>query len=281
MAETTLTSLDLIKQQFWRGQLLQQAYASMGPVNRVLNVTGDVAGKGDKLNIDIMPAITVNSVGSDGALTTQTLTPTEAELTVDKDYAATIEIVRTARRQTLESLETSFVPQAGGALGAQIVTDVLALQSGISQTAGDGTGRIGKDELLKAISNAIAIDLPAVEMPGLFTYALSELEYAGLKKEGLFTELQQSGVAGGFTARIGDVFGVPTFFSSKVATSGGERKNLFFHREAFAWGIQKNMEFREADGLANAKNTIVKIVWALYGVKTVRATYATVLRGAA
>lgn len=279
--ETGNTQLDVLVQELWRGQILQKAYARARAGSRVLNVTGDVSGPGDILHIPIMPTLTVNDEGSDGGLTVQTLTPTEAQLTVNKKKEVTVEFVNNARRQALDSAENSLPGQSGEAIGAQIETDILALQSDITQTAGDGTGRIGKDELLSAMSTFIAADLPIIEMPGEFTFALSDKEYQGLKREGIYSDADKAGFPGNFQARVGDIYGVTTYFTSKVASSGGERKNLAFHREAFGWGIQRNMELRKADGLANLKNTTVYYTGALYGVKTVRTAYAVVLRGIA
>lgn len=274
------TELDVLIPELWQPQLLEGRYAALRGARRCLNVDGEVAAVGDRLHLPIEPSLSANAVGATGTVTNQATTPSEAVLVVDKWYEATMEVIKKASKQAFKTWQDRFGAAAGRKLGEQIETDFLALQSDISQTEGDGAGDIGEDELTAAIADLLGNNIDVMMSPQEHTFMFHTSQWKALKKNRLFNEAQVTGEAVGGTlkATIPNIYGVPTFFSSAIASVSSTRRNLLYHREAFAVGLQSPITVQE---LPSSKLTRIFCADTLYGVKTVRATYAVVLKSKA
>ena len=271
MNETTNTELDFIVPEIWQPRLLKAVYDSGKVVGRVDNVSGEIAAKGDILHLPNMPTITVNSVGAAGSVTNQTITPTEAQLTVDTWVESTMTLVDKASKQSNGNIVEDFYTGAGAALRQKMDIDLLALATTSNfsaQTAqGDGTGPLGEDELAGAISEMMESKFAeALDEADRATFFIHAGEWRNLKKISQFSHANLLG-NGGFSAtsrKLPDFYGVGTVLHTQVRVASTIRYNLLALKEALAIGIQSNIGILELPRADLARRFNIN---ALYGVK--------------
>ena len=248
-----------------------------------MNVTGDYKGVGDIAHIAVQAtAYTVNDVGSDGALTTQDNVLTDVSLTVDKKKDVTLEVLELPTNvQAFQTRFKDFPDNAGQALREKIESDILNLvRADITQAQGDGLGNLGEDELLAAIMTLAQAKLPILKNPSEFTFAFQPEQFPPLKKSGMidFNRTGQAGNGGAASMGLPALYNIPTVFTNQVESSASVHYNVLLHRDAFAWAAQKMPTFLTASGLANAKLTRILHMHTLYGIKTVVAARAVILK---
>src|SRR3990167_2162296 len=118
--EQTNTELSAVVPERWRPRYIAAVYEPHDIVPKVLNVTEDFGGVGDIAHIATSTVLTVNDIGSDGALTPQTQTLTDVSLTVNKNKDVTAEVVGKTRKQAYKIWEEEFPTEAGNAVREQI-----------------------------------------------------------------------------------------------------------------------------------------------------------------
>ena len=264
------TELDYIIPGEWSMNLLEAFYEDSGVVGRMAQVSGEVAAYGDILHLPAMPTISVNDVGADGALTKQQLSLTEAQLTVNKWKEATVEIIDKAAKQAKIDMIAAFRKDFPGPLLEQLETDALGLYSDVTtNTQGSSTVNADEDMLTAGIAQLLALKFGrALRDPNRATFVWHTSQWSVLKKLKILSDASLTGLpqGGAVSMKIPDIYGIPTLFSAVVVSASSARQNLLFLREAFAVGIQSNLDVREFNtGLKLTKAVGANI---LYGVKT-------------
>lgn len=271
--EITTTEAAVFIPEIWKPGFLK-ALAYKGKIrNRVLSADGDVKQMGDILHIRIAPTGTVNNVtAATGAITNQALTPTEAQLVVDKWKDYTFEIVDNVAAQADQYLEASLKDSAPAQFAKAIDSDLFDLAaSGLTtQTAIDATSGLTGDSLTEAFYS-LAVDEVDMEDPNNISWFFHWKQWPVLKKLAGISEAQITGESGGglMKFKVPDILGVPVYFSSEVQLSTNHY-NMLLHREAFACGVQKNFTLEK---LARVRKSTPYSADMMYGVKVVRATH--------
>lgn len=279
--ELTLTTESALIREVWGPRYLSALYDPMMVASKCLNIVDDFKGKGDIAHIAVQStAYSPSDIGSDGAVTPDDDTLTDTTITVDKERAVVIEILRATRAQSLESRIQDFAKNAGDAIREDIDEEILGLYSGVTQTQGAGTGNVGEDELLAAVAQLGKNKLPVLSKPGEFFLAFHFQQWPSLKRSSLL-DFNRSGLAGKGGAATGELpglYGIDVIFTNQVAANGTIHENILAHRTAFAWAAQRMPQFEAASGLPAKKITDVFAVWALYGADVAVANRAVRLR---
>jgi hypothetical protein len=270
------TALDPIVPENWRPRFVERFYDSKSALPRFLNATEDYqdhGGKGDIANITVEGFdLTVNDTSADGSLTVQTQTLTNIALNVNKWKDVTMEVVNKSRKQAFSVWEDQFPTSAGNAVRRKMMSDLLAEYSNATLAAqGDGTGRLGEEEILGAIQQHLDAGFPIDEKPEDWTFVLPTVDFSNLKKGNMldYSRTGKPGIGGAATIDLPMLYDIPVVFSTQVASAAGIRYGLLAHRSALAWAAQQNVEPRFADRLPAGKASYLMTVGALYGVKTV------------
>lgn len=283
--ELTKTTESALVPEKWGPRFLEKLYEPNRVLPRMLNVTGDYDGVGDIAHIAVEgTAWTVNDLGADGALTVQANTLTDVSLTINKEKEVTVEVIKTLKRPgySFSDRFDAFTRTASNSIREQMESDALALYSDITQSSGSGAGDIGQDEVLDAIRQLRTT--PKVDIlanPEENTLVFHPKQFPALKKSNLF-DYERSGVAGGGGVKMGlpSIFQVPVIFSTQVGNTAGAHQNLLFHKSAFAWAAHREPQYESASGVGAGNLVEVMVCWALYGVKTVIANRAVIIKSA-
>lgn len=269
--------------EVWKSGFLKGLYEQSLMRKKVLSADGDVANKGDILHIRIQPQMTVQDVNSTtGGVTSEALTPAEAQLTVDKWKAVAFSVLDKANKQADEYLQPCLEGGSPLALAEAIDSDLLGLWASFTKTAVDGTLGITSDLLLEAfVSLAKSKVVAGDQMTALskMNWAFAWDHYKALKKAAQISDYEITGKPEGgiLSFKVPNILGIPVNFSTLVDTDSGETKNLLFHEEALACGVQQNIKPEKFARVAFRTDYATQV---LYGVKAVRtATHAIVIRG--
>ena len=253
-------------------------------LDRPLNATQDVSVDGNIVHFDLMPDLTASDVNaSTGAVTYSQDTLTEVDLTIDQWRHVAAKFVRKALRQSKNggsNVWNQYKEGAKDALVDDIATKFLALTADVTTTDIDSAeaSQPGEDELTAAIAALEGRNIKADT--GLLTYVVTTDAYWSMKKQPFLRDADKMGMSpGGMTKiEIAAPYGVPIFRNTKVRTNGTYRENVLFHKEAFAYAFQEDMDIEEvtvADALAKAFAAHY-----LAGFKTIRENHAALIRGA-
>lgn len=272
--EITNTQANVIIPELWRPKMFEARYPASVMLKRVTTVDGEVEKQGDILHLPIEPVVSVNNVGSDGSLTNQALTPTEAQLTVNLWKEATIDVVDKAQKQSLIDLLTAFIPGFAKAIAAQQDADILALCSDITNSVGDNATEYSAELLQAALQKLIDANIP-VDNANDISCVLHSSKWSAMKNIDKFQFANYTGEAMGGQMKysLPAPYGVPHMISTQVVSSTGYH-NMVFHRQAFGCGTQKNFAIEK---LARTKLSTPINGNILYGVKTIRADHAAQL----
>lgn len=280
--ESGNTALDVIIPEIWQKRIVAAIYDSGKIIPRVDNVSGEVSRMGDILHLPNFPTLTVNDVtAATGAVANQTVTPTDADLTVDKWKEITMALVDKASKQAHSNIVDDFYNGAGALLRQQMDSDLLALATDANfsaQTAqGDGSQPLDEDALAGAIGEMMESKFAeALDESNRATFFLHAGEWRNLKKIGAFTHanLLGSAKASADKRALPDFYGVSTVLSTQVRVASSVRYNLLALRESLAIAIQSNPEILELPRADLARRFNINC---LYGV-VVRIDRAVLLK---
>ena len=282
--EQSDTQLAVLQPEKWVPDLLTAHYAKAPFLDRINNFSQNVSKDGDKVNIPLMPTFSASAVtAATGAVTYSQDTITEVELAIDQWQHVAYKTVRKATRQTSNggrNWEAQYKEGLKAALVEDIANKVLSESANVTSydITSASASQPGEDELTAAIQKLDDDDTPTDT--GELTFVVTPKAYWSMKKQAFLRDADKMGlnIGGMLQMQVSAPYGVPIFKSTQVTTDT-ERENLLFHREAFAWAIQEDMQVEEvpvADALAHAFAAHY-----LAGFKTIRESFAVIIRSAA
>lgn len=259
--------------EVWDLVLDQARYEHAVLMNRVANKSELVKKYGDIINLTYKLKNTVVDISpTDGTFAVQNYTPVSTPVTIDQWKGVPIEVVDKAAYQSFWDPKSDLPKDAGLALAETYDTQLANLYSGLtSNVIGSSSAPTPFDDvsllgaMLKLRNRSIPLnDLSFILPPiGFYGGILTKPEFRDAEKTGLPKSVLT-------TNYRGPLLGVPSYESTLLATVDQARAALLIHKSTFAIGMQKNNEYRVADGVAAGKMSHIAIVASLFGVKTWR-----------
>ena len=207
----------------------------------------------------------------------------DKSITINSWKESTVDIVDRAIAQSYGDMAAQFRKSFGGAMAVDTEDALLALHSSVTTNVVGATSApfdtINPDMIHAAVEKLLSLDIP-VDDPNDVSFIFHTTVWRYLKNIDVYNNANLTGksVGGQLEQKVPDLAGIPVFFTSRVVSSGGVRKNLLLHRECLAWALQKNFNF---EVLARTrKSTPYSADW-LYGVAAIRENHGCVLNTAA
>lgn len=267
--------------EIWKAGFLKGLYDQSFMKKRVLNADGDVKSMGDILHIRIQPTMAVQTpTAGTGAITTAALTPTESQLVVNQHRAVAFSVLDITKSNADEYLQPCL--EGGGplALAEDMDNYLLSLWADFTKTAVDATAGLTSDKLLEAFVSLAKSKVLAGDMNNAIqkmNWAFHWDQYPVLKKSAGISDFEITGKPDGgiLSYKIPNILGIPVNFTNQIDVDT-DTKNMLFHEEAFALGVQQNIKPEKFARTALRDDYVTSV---FYGGKTVRlATHAIVLR---
>lgn len=196
-------------------------------VNR--DYDSEVATFGQIIKIPYGGALSVNDKAVNTVVTLQTPADAVYTVTLNKHKEVSFLIEDTAKAFARPDWFTRYMQDGMMKMAEQLDSDIAALYSGFSQSI-DATSGIGEDDFRNARRLLNAAKAPQTQR---YFVGSEDADYEIMGIERVinrdYTETLGSKAA---DSMVGRFMGFDLFMDQMIATSGGEAKNMAFHRDA-------------------------------------------------
>lgn len=280
----TGTELAVTTPEIWDRNIEDARYKKSVMIPLVSNKSDVVREAGDIIHVPIAVKRTVGSVSlTTGGFTPRSLTPTEAQLTVNQWLEVSEKITDAAKKQSFYDPQSDFGKAAVKALMEKYDEQLLALWDQFAQPwqqIGDAgkPKAFSKAHMLAALLRLSKRDIPKNEL----NFVLApDCFYAGIMNEAQLTDVDKAGIEKNLlTEGFRGVFklvGVPAYESNSVVSSGSTLRNLLLHKSAMAIAMQINNKYETTRLTATGVLGDLWVMQTLDGVKAIRTDHAAVI----
>ena len=276
MAESTTSSLQhLISPLVAEALFVASEKSIMRGLVRNFNVP---ASSGKIIQVPIYPKLTATAPGEGTALTADTVTTTNKDITLVEN-GVMVELTDLASVTS----ETDVVRDLGALLGNAIATkqdtDLTALFDGFSKIVGGADVAFSAAKLFEAVAELRNLGVPSTDLACVVhPYIAYDLK-AGVSNtfgsgSGATTDVGNEAMRSGY---VGTVAGVPVYESSNISNTGtaGDYKGAVFHRDAMGIAMLQDLKIETRRVPANRSTEIVAT--SVYGVSELHDTYGVEL----
>lgn len=256
--------------EVWAKELQRATESNLTAARLVKRFDAEVQNVGQIIHIPKISNLTANVKSANTAVSFNSPTEGKIDLTINKHYECSFLIEDYLEAEAAYRIQEEYKEKQGYALAKQMDTDILALNTNITQTVGT-TGVPPTDlNMLRAIQYLDDADAPAqdraiIMKPSLKSSLLAIDKYVNQDFTGMGDIPVKTGL---FGQRYGILFYVSTNIPND---SSGNPSNLMFQKEVFAAAVQKNVTIKSDYILEYLGQGYVAQV--LYGVITYRSTF--------
>lgn len=281
MAVLDNTALNATIDEKWDQKVQEGRYANSVVMPRVYNKSDLVQKSGDIVNLTYESTYSVGNVtAGTGAFTPQQLTYTSVAVSLDQWRQVAIETTDKAKAQSFYDPNSDFPNRAAKALAADVDSQLLALYTNFTSNTAWGTtdnpSVFDENAALYAMLQLADQNVPKDEL----SFFLPPIAYYnGIARKPEFTDASKIGLPKSIltTGYRMPIVGVPAYESTQVATSDLARAGMLIHKTALALAMNKNTEFKRAEGVAAGKLSYIAIAFSLFGVKAFRTDHAVTI----
>ena len=282
---STVTTGAVFIPEVWSNEIIREAESQLVAANLVKRYDAAVSKKGDTIHVPLISNLETNAKVASTAVTLQTVTETEATISIDTHEETSFLIEDMLKTQSQYDLMSEYTSKAGYAIAKKVDTDVLALYSSFTST---DVGTYGTDitnaVILAAIQTLDEVDVPmedrAIIIAPSQKTALAKLDrfvradYLGEYQKKMPTQ------TGPKSQRLwGDIYGIPVYWTNQVPTTAAtptQTHNVLFHKEALALAMQQKPRTQSEYKLEYLGWLTVADI--LYGVAAMRPTWGIEMR---
>lgn len=268
-----------------RTRALKARYASSKVWKHCLNgvegdelVKGQITKAGDRVTLQIFPALTTSDISTtDGSFTNTEVVVVPKSIVVDKWKNVSADLVDIVDAQSVVQWETEFSDGFGKAIGQKQDDDVLALVASLTTNVITDAGAFSDAKVLLAQRYLDDLEVPKEDR----TWILAPVSHADLLQIDKFTLANTTGFSKGVQVsdgRIVGLYGTMVEVSTRVTTTSSKRDNVLFHKEAF--GVVQQRDFK-MEKFARVRYSTNYAGSALYGVAILRDNHAVWTQSAA
>jgi len=285
LANITTTTGAVFIPELWSAETLRAAEAALVMAPLVKRYDSQVKTRGDTLHIPNISNLTANTKTQGSEVTTQAITETQTNISIDQWIETSFEIEDIVKIQSQYDLRTEYTSKAGYAIAQEIDSDLLGLYSSLTST---DVGTYGTDvtdaTIVAALQTLDDVNAPLEDR----YFVIAPSQKAAIMKLDKFVKADYLGsynlptpVKRGPNNRYlwGDIYGVPTYYTTQVTTTAGtptQRHNLMFHKEAFALALQSSP--RTQASYWQKDLAWIVTVDAIYGFSALRTTFGVEVR---
>lgn len=243
----TITTAATWIPEIWAEEL--RAFREINTVARSLVYNYPFEGSvGDTIHVPALGRLTVITVSEGGDDANSVNTEGEFNGVITRHRGIRVQIPDRAGKQSKYDVAAAYIPAAGKCLAEDLDAHILALEVGFQGGArleGDGTALSGLGADTTDAGFRIALELldvanvPFDDRFGIFNPRQKNI-MLGIAR---FTEYQMIG-QGGMPIRtglLGELYGVPIYFTTNVASVSGNDGNLIGQREAILLAMQMDI----------------------------------------
>jgi len=236
------TDLDVFRPEIWAEKINEFFGADLQAATHFLNMSGELTGGGDTINIPNILEISATEKVNAVAVAPDTTTQTDINLTVNTWYYAAVQIEKRENSQVKHSymLQERFAKALAYACSKQLDTAICTLFQGFSQKAGSSSATLADSDIRAAILELDAEDVPKVDRA--FFFHPNEI-WGDLMAIDKFTLLNESGNNPVTNGAVAMLYGIPVYGTTQItATTPLGRCGALAHKEAIVWASLYGIE---------------------------------------
>lgn len=246
-APVTITTHATYIPEIWAEEL--RAFREINTVMRQLVYNYPFEGSvGDTIHVPALGRLTVITVSEGGDDANSVNTEGEFSGVITRHRGVRVQIPDRAGKQSKFDIAAAYIPSAGKSLAEDLDAHMLSLESGFqggTRREGDGTvlAGVGADVTDLGFRTILEIldvaNVPFDDRFGVF-HPRQKNVILGIAR---FTEYQMLG-QGNMPIRtglLGELYGVPIYFTTNTATVGSNDGNLVGQREAILLAMQQDI----------------------------------------
>ena len=226
----------------------------------------------------IYPKLTATAPGEGTALTADTVTTTNKDITLVEN-GVMVELTDLSKATSETDVVRDLGSLLGTAIATKIDTDLTALFDGFSKIVGGADVAFSAAKLFEAVAELRNLGVPSTDLACVVhPYIAYDLK-AGVSNtfgagSGATTAVGNDAMRSGY---VGQVAGVPVYESSNISNTGttGDYKGAIFHRDAMGIAMLQDLKIETRRVPANRSTEIVAT--SVYGVSELHDTYGVEL----
>ena len=267
MANMTVTTAAKFIPKLWSDEVIATYKANLVAANLVRNLN-HVGKKGDTIHIPTPGRNAASAKVKDTAVTLVTDTAVHTDIVINKHFEWSTQIEDIAELQALNSMRRFYTDDAGYALAKNIDSALITdLDGAAALTGGNAVIASVTDwdaSILIALENLNDNDVPLNDRSLIVTPSCM----TALMAEERFTEQAFIGSGNAIkTGKIGMIYGVDVYMSTKVGT-GNTEKAFLFQKDALVLATQQNI--RTQTQYVQSQLADLFTADTVYGTKVVR-----------
>lgn len=268
--QMTITTGAVFIPEVWSKELQRATESNLVTARLVKRFDAEVQNVGQIIHIPKISNLVANQKSANTQVSFQAPTESKIDLTVNKHYEASFLIEDYLEAEAAYRIQEEYKEKQAYALAKQIDTDILALNSNVTQTVGTSGVPPTDPNILRAIQYLDDADSPAqdrafIMKPSLKSSLLAIDKYVNQDFTGMGDVPVKTGL-------FGQRYGILFYVSTNVPNdANGNPSNIMLQKECFAAALQKNVTIKTDYIIEYLGQAYVAQV--LYGVITYRATF--------
>jgi len=275
--QQTATTGAQFRPQIWANEVMEALYNTTVLLNLVHRYDSEVSSQGQSVTVPFMPNVAANDKVANTQVTLNGQTATSVVINVNKHKESSVVIEDFLNVQSKYNLRSEFSKGLGQAIGVAIDSDIYTeMLAGISQTSGTFGTPIADAAILGAkllLDNAIApfTDRSIVVDPTGNSQLLAIDKFVRYDALGTGKAIEDG--------KLGTIYGFTVYMSQNLPTVAGtpaQHTGVVFHKDVQGVAVQQKPRV-QAQYKQEYLGWLVTVD-AIYGVKTLRATFGVLLK---
>lgn len=266
MANITTATTAVMIAELWTKEVEKPFYDNLQFANLVQRRDGLVKGGGDTIHIPFLSLIDARDKAADTAVTYDSPTESEIQISIDKHKYIAFLIEDIAKVQSNYQLASLYRGAAAEGVARAIDSDLGGLYTGAGTTVASG-GTVTDPDILTVVETLDAANAPRADRSGVVTSGF----HTDLLAVDRYSVYDQTGMKGEAVTdgRVANVYGMGIYIDNNVANDGVLDHNLFFHKKAMTLAMQLSPTFKMEDSVDYIG--MKAVLHSIYGVGIERA----------
>ncbi len=234
----------------WSKETIRDFEANLVLGNKVnRSRDGEVKQFGQSIKMNTISNLAAYNKANNTAVALQDPTESQVTLNVDKWKYSAFLVEDIVKAQSNVDLMSEYTSKAGYAVSKAFDSDLAALATGFSQSAGTYNTALTEDAMLDSVEILDLQDVPQNDR----CWVLRPEAVRDLRDIDDYTRYDGTGYAGAFamgsvgdgkgirpSGLVGMLYNAPIYQTTQIQKSGNNISNMYFHRDALAAAVQQN-----------------------------------------
>ncbi len=271
-AQMTVTTGANFIPEIWSQETQRATESQLQMAKLIKRFDRDVVRKGDTVHVPIVSNLSATAKSANTVVTLSAPTENVVDISINKHYYISFLVEDILDAQSAYDLTEEYKSKTSYGLAKQVDTDILGLNSAVTQSVGTAGSPVTDPVVLRGIRYLDDADAPFENRAFVMRPAVK----AALLAIDRYVDSNFVGDMPVKTGLFGQRYGMPFYSSTNVPVdASGNGINLIFHQEVYACAMQKDIKI-ESGRILEYLGTL-NVGQVLYGVQNYRNTFGALV----